>query len=88
MKLGGKAFYVKDYLGDILFYTGNGGKFMTDTVNLYGCYSNAGKRGEQYASQAVTKSRTKSTLQRLNYKFSVAGVIRVFFGFDFRLFNF
>ena len=61
---------------------------MTDTVNLYGRYSNAGKRGEQYASQAVTKSRTKSTLKRLNYKLSVAGVVRVFFGFDSRLFNF
>ena len=88
MKFCGKAFDVEDDFGDVLFYTGDGGKFMTDTVNFYGRYSNAGKRGEQYASQAVAKSRTESTLERFNNEFSVAEVFGVFFGFDSRFFYF
>ena len=88
MKLCGKTFDVKDYLGDVLLHTGQCGKFMTDSVNFHGRYSNAGKRGEQYASQAVTKSRTESALKRLNHEFAVAGIVRCFFSFDSRFFYF
>ena len=41
MKLSDKSFKVKNYFGNIFFYTGNSRKFMNNTVNFNVGYCSA-----------------------------------------------
>ena len=88
MQLGNESLDVQNDLNDIFLYTGNGGKFVLDTVDLNGRNGHAGKRGEQNPTQTVAQGNAKATVQRLGNKLAIAAIGTKLCCFDLRLDNF
>ena len=62
---------VEDYVGHILFYAGDGIKFVFHAVDFNRCDGIAFERGKKYAAQSVSDSDTIAGFQRLELKLAV-----------------
>ena len=87
-KLCGKALYVENDFGHVLFNAGNRGDLVKNAVDLDADYGNAGKRADQDSSQGVTKGSTKASLEGFYNEFTVSAVVTGFKGDNTGLFNF
>ena len=75
VKSNGKLLEVQDYFGYVFFDARTCAELMKNSLDLYGSNRSTRKGAKKDSSQAIAKSKTISSLKRLNNKFSISPVI-------------